>query len=150
MSVRVSTWAWTTPVGGSAKLVLLALADQANDAGVCWPGQNSLADRCGIRERMVRNHLASLEADGYIKRERRHRSDGARTSDLYTLTLPADFAGRAGDHRQNLHRLPAVSGTTNRQDIAGGPLKAVEPSGEPSGETAPARKFARFDKAMQR
>jgi DNA-binding transcriptional MocR family regulator len=135
MSVRVSTWAWQQPLVGADKLVLLALADQANDAGSCWPGQATLAKKCGISERTLQSRLAKLESGGYIARERRHRSDGPRTSDLYTLALPADFAAGPSDQAQVSHRPPAKT----RRDQAQTPrvvlLKGFEPSvKEPLGE----------------
>ena len=99
MSVRVSTWAWQQPVGGHRKLVLLVVSDQANDGGVCWLSQTSLARKCGISERRLRDHLAELEEGGYISRAERRRDDGTRSSDLYALLLPDDFAGEAGSHR---------------------------------------------------
>jgi DNA-binding Lrp family transcriptional regulator len=129
MSVRVSTWAWGQSPRGNRKLVLIALADQANDSGCCWPGQEALAAKCGLEERALRDHIKALEADGYIKRERRHRDNGARTSDRNWLLLPADSDTT---YRQISGDLPADSDTTYRQ-ISGRPLKR-EPSGEPSVE----------------
>lgn len=154
MSVRVSTWAWKQPVGANAKLVLLALADQSNDQGQCWPRQSTLVAKCGLSERALRAHVESLESGGYIKRERRHRSDGTRTSDLYTLALPADFAGGTADYRQISPRLSAdlakPTGKSRRSLI-----KAVEPSSEPSGEPGVlppknSRDFSRFDRVVKR
>lgn len=144
MSVRVSAWAWKQPLGGSDKLVLLALADQANDAGCCWPWQSTLAGKCGISERTLQTRLASLELGGYIARERRHRSDGARTSDLYTLKLPADFAGGPSDQAQISRRLPAGSSRAKAQGLR---LLKEEPSSEPSSEP---RRRTNYDKAVQR
>ncbi len=37
MSVAATQWAWRQALKPAAKLVLLALADRANDAGECWP-----------------------------------------------------------------------------------------------------------------
>lgn len=71
MSVRVSTWAWKQSIRGNALLVLLALADQASDAGSCWPSQSTLAAKCGISERALQTHLAALEAGGYTLLDQR-------------------------------------------------------------------------------
>jgi hypothetical protein len=144
VSVRVSTWAWKQPLRGTAKLVLLALADQANDSGTCWPGQETLAEKCGLSLRALRDRLQALEDGQYIGRERRHGTNGARTSDLYTVNVPAVFAAGGGDHRQNVHRLPAKTGRSKRQDS---PVSLIT---EPSGEPGPRRGFARFDKAVKR
>jgi len=131
VSVRVSTWAWQQPVGGHRKLVLLAVADQANDGGVCWPSQTSLARKCGISERRLRDHLAELEEGGYISRAERRRDDGTRSSDLYALLhrtiLPVrlDPTGRyVRSHRTirpNLtgHSVPPLTVIRNRQGNRG-------------------------------
>lgn len=131
MSVRVSTWAWKQPIGGNRKLVLLALADQANDAGCCWPAQSTLAAKCGISEETLRAHIVWLESEGFLGRDRRHRGDGARTSDLYTLALPGESEGGTGDHPEISGRLPEDFGSTKSENLR---LLKEEPSGEPSGE----------------
>ena len=49
MSVKCSTWAWGLAISNSSrKLVLLALADRANDDGECWLGMASLEAKCSI------------------------------------------------------------------------------------------------------
>jgi DNA-binding transcriptional MocR family regulator len=144
MSVRVSTWAWKQPIGGSVKLVLLALADQANDAGSCWPAQSTLAAKCGVSERTLQTHLAALQAAGYLARERRHRSNGTRTSDLYLLALDADLAGSGRDEAQISRDLPAKFDATKAQHLRA--VKEEEPSKEPSGNRS---RHAQLEKAMR-
>lgn len=50
-------------------LVLLALADWANDEGWCWPSVPAIADKARLTERQVYNVLAQLELDGVIVRQ---------------------------------------------------------------------------------
>jgi hypothetical protein len=85
------------------KLVLLALADQANDSGVCFPGQRTLAAKCGLSERRLRDQLVALEKGGYIERKQRRRDDGYRSSDLYSLLIsPAVSSGVSPDDSSDL------------------------------------------------
>jgi hypothetical protein len=56
-------------------LVMLALADFANDAGESWPSIPILAQKARLTERQTRKVLAKLEAAGEI---RRVRSNGGR------------------------------------------------------------------------
>jgi hypothetical protein len=147
MSVRVSTWAWKLPLRGNGKLVLLALADQANDGGVCWPRQSTLAEKCGLGERALHKHLVELESGGYIVRERRHRRDGVRTSDLYTINLPAEFAGGTEAYPQNVRRLPAETRRGNPQKLR---VLKEEPSKEPSEEPGPPRKSKSANRDLSR
>lgn len=51
---------------GGRLLVMLALADHANDAGECWPSQPHLAKRARLNERQVRRVIDGLANDGYM------------------------------------------------------------------------------------
>lgn len=64
--------AWTAVgLSHTAKLVLLALADNANDAGVCWPSIPKVANRCSLDERTVFRAIAMLEGGGHVTTEAR-------------------------------------------------------------------------------
>jgi hypothetical protein len=52
--------------GASARLVLVALADRADEAGVCWPGVADVARRAGLAERQTKRLLRELEAAGQL------------------------------------------------------------------------------------
>lgn len=89
MSVEAMSIVWAMTVKPSArKLVLLALANYADEAGTCYPGQTRLAEMTGQSVRSVRDHLVALEDAEIIEREERRRDDGSRTSDRYRLNLP--------------------------------------------------------------
>lgn len=68
------------------KFVLMALADRANEEGVCWPSQEWLSHACGMSRRMVMKHLRSLESKGLVVRIGYHKRARA-----YQLTIePGD------------------------------------------------------------
>jgi hypothetical protein len=52
----------------SELLILLALADWANDDGYCWPTVSVLAAKARLSERAVRQILGRLKATGRIRR----------------------------------------------------------------------------------
>lgn len=67
MSIKLMTVVWELDLPPGEKLVLLALADQANDAGThCWPSVATIAKRSGQNERTVRRALRSLETKGHL------------------------------------------------------------------------------------
>ncbi len=90
MSTIVMSQCW--PLQGlsvTQKAVLISLADQANDEGVCWPAITTIAARCCMSARAVRSAMDHLEAVGLLSRERRFNS-----SNVYSVT-PANFDAAA-------------------------------------------------------
>lgn len=89
MAHRATSWAWELKLPGTRKLVLLALADMADEFNSCYPGQERLAEMTSVAVITVRRALSELERDGLIVRARRARQDGTRTSDRYRLVVGA-------------------------------------------------------------
>lgn len=92
MSAIALTWAWrqmpalkSTP----AKLVLVALADRADDDGELYPKLAWVAEKVQMDRRNVRKHIATLEELGLLERTERMRTDGdgRQTSNLLRLAL---------------------------------------------------------------
>jgi hypothetical protein len=81
MSIKVMARVWeNSQQSGGALLVMLALADFANDDGECWPKISVLAEKSRLGEREVQYLLPKLEAMGELRiirsnggRNRRHR-----------------------------------------------------------------------------
>lgn len=57
---------WPLQVPPSAKAVLMSLADQANDAGVCWPAVGTICKRTCLSERTVQAAIAWLCQSGVL------------------------------------------------------------------------------------
>ncbi|MFB9246162.1 helix-turn-helix domain-containing protein [Massilia antarctica] len=75
MSISLMTAAWKSSQPAGAKMVLLALCDNANDQGECYPSIPTLARKCSMGERTVQGHISDMEALGIVRRElRRGRS----------------------------------------------------------------------------
>ena len=68
MSVRVMTAVWSIDLPDSQKIVLLALADCANDEGQCWPSMATLAKKCSKGERTVQGVIKELVSAGHLTR----------------------------------------------------------------------------------
>lgn len=73
MSVRMMSLVWELDLPDSEKLVLLALADWANDEGRCWPSINGLARKCSKGARTVQNSIRTLEAKGHLTQHAQDR-----------------------------------------------------------------------------
>ena len=86
MSVQAITWALDYPAGSvTEKVILLVLANYANEYGISWPSQKTLADQTALGERTVRRVLADMERRGVIRRIVRRRGNGSRQSDMILL-----------------------------------------------------------------
>jgi Helix-turn-helix domain len=92
--IRLVDWAIAQQVKPPArKLVLVALANHADNDGICYPGQALLARECELSIRELQRHLAALEEPeaGLISRERRKRENGP-----HERPLPAKRQGAKG------------------------------------------------------
>lgn len=87
MSNRALSWAFSAKLPTTPKFILVTLADLADEADSCFPGQEYIAETVGASKRTVSRALADLERDGYLGRERRTRVNGSRTSDRYILRV---------------------------------------------------------------
>jgi hypothetical protein len=68
MSVHVSSWVWKhSKAKGTQLLVLLSLADMANDDGACWPSIRMICERCRVSERAVQENLRAAESIGELE-----------------------------------------------------------------------------------
>lgn len=67
MSIKLMTIVWDMDIPTGEKMVLLKLADRANDDGECWPGQESIAKQCSMSIRAVRDNLNRIQARGLVE-----------------------------------------------------------------------------------
>lgn len=79
---------------GSKRLVLLAIADNANDEGVCWPAITTIARKANISRAYAKQLVHELRDDGYIQITRRPRKDNRDETNLYRI-MPL-WVGEAG------------------------------------------------------
>lgn len=123
MSMMLMVQAMKTEVGNPLrKLVLIKLADNANDQGECWPSYRHIAAHCEISRRSVMRHIGDLEAVGFLRKQERMTPKG-NTSNLYIITLPSDRESLGGCQRVT----PGVSESH--------PESVIEPVIEPTTTT---------------
>ncbi|MEV0681662.1 helix-turn-helix domain-containing protein [Actinosynnema sp. NPDC050436] len=79
------TWAWeNAPVAGTELLLVLAIADSADDDGRnAWPSVADLARKTRLNERTVQRLLKRLQRDGHITIE----LGGGRRRNRYAITM---------------------------------------------------------------
>lgn len=65
------TAVWELRLPDSEKLALLALADCANDEGLCWPSMATLARKCSKSDRTLQKAVMALCEKGHLSRDER-------------------------------------------------------------------------------
>lgn len=87
MSLAAMNHYWTREddLSTTEAMVLLALADNANDAGFAFPSVSTLSAKCRMTDRGVQGVVERLVEKGELVVEERHRPNGSTTSNLYTL-----------------------------------------------------------------
>ena len=87
MSVKALNWAFSINIEPVKKVILLALADCADDDGKhCYPGYTHLARKASVCTKTIKRNIAHLVDLGLIKKH--NRKKGRRyTSNEYELLL---------------------------------------------------------------
>ena len=87
MSMLLTAQALKLKVGNpTRKLVLVKLADNANDEGECFPSYQYIADHCEVSRRSVISHIEELIKMGLVEKKLRKNQDDS-SSNLYILQL---------------------------------------------------------------
>lgn len=105
MSNLVLNECWKLAIKSSPKLVLISLADQADDDGWCFPSIQSLMNRTGLSERAVQMQLNYLEEVGAISRHRRRHA-----TTVYRVTPDAATVERIRKQERTDNPLDTIAG----------------------------------------
>lgn len=87
MSIAAMNWAWAQALPPSSKLILMSLADAADETGLCWPRIRVIAKKCCVSERTVQRVIKEFERDGVLIVQRHYRDNGAQTSNRYQMQI---------------------------------------------------------------
>jgi len=134
MSIALMTAVWRMDIAPTEKMVLLALADAANDDGVTWlairskrAGKSDLITKTSLSERAIQTSIKRLCEKGLL-----HRCEKPGKGVIYSVLPPAADAppppqitaltpaGRAPESLKNHHVKPS-----KEPSFANGNLKAM-------------------------
>jgi len=121
---------WPMQLPPTAKAVLISLADNANDHGVCWPAIATISKRTCFSERAVQNAIKWLESAGLVVAD---RTNGRHTT--YKIT-PAGYSPPQ-DVRQPPQEIPRPPQEvpSNRKEPSR-TVNSILPSATPKGGLA--------------
>ncbi len=124
------------PYSEGSLLVLLALADWADDNGVSWPSVPKLAHKARLQRRRVQYIIRKLQADGFLDIE---EGGGRKKQHRYTLNLQklkgafiAPFIKGALDDAETVHFGAETVHSATQRAHPGAPDPLVDPLEEPS------------------
>jgi len=83
--VRNKREIYDSNISHRALSIYLYLWDRANKNGQSFPSLSRIGTDLNLSVSTVRRGLKDLEEMGYIKKNRRHRLNGGRSSNLYTI-----------------------------------------------------------------
>ena len=93
MSVRALDWVLSVGVrasaGPAAKLILFALADEADDTGICFSSDQLIAAKCEIGEEVVRRTIRRLVEADYLDVESVPETRLESVTKCYRLAIDA-------------------------------------------------------------
>lgn len=125
----------------SRKLVLIKLADNANDKGECFPSYQHVADQCEISRRSVINHIDALCEQGLVRKVYRSGEKG-NSSNVYILNLdgakispPSEKS--ASEVVKQFHQPSEISAPPPSEKSAPRTSHSFEPVNEPKDNTQP-------------
>ncbi len=88
MSIKAINQAFKSNLSGNIKLVLLALADCADDSMSCFPSYSHIAKKASISITTAKRIIKKLEEMQVLKKQHRFKKGKKQqTSNIYTLTF---------------------------------------------------------------
>lgn len=154
MSWQATAWAAKQRAGSpGAKLLLLALANYADDTGRSWPSQETLATDTEQSVDTVQRQLRKLEAAKLIEKEVRPQGRGRWPGRTYRLNMPVAEKSKpqSAARSDQDHAAPAPS--TVPHSCAVSPCRIAvrhEPSIEPSREPSERGSLKQLSSAAER
>ncbi len=135
MSAEALAWAFNQNAGTPIdRLILLHLADFADEFGVARVGQSTIADRCGCSLDTVQRAMKRLAAAAFVERTQCRTANGFKISNTYRLSCPLSRKLRLPrQHTDNLYPKPhlgaaraAVAAMVRPTRNARAPLKGAQ------------------------
>lgn len=86
MSIEAVSWAFKQDITPAAKkFVLVALADNADQHGICFPSYGHIQKKTCLGRRAVINFVNDLVEEGFVQKAARLRGDNSYSSNAYRL-----------------------------------------------------------------
>ena len=91
MSIKYLNDAWDMPVNSTEKLLLLAIADCANNEGYAYPGYETLVKKTGMSKSTISKCMKVLKGAGILKSESHGEIGRGKKVNTYTISLRCEL-----------------------------------------------------------
>ena len=137
MSLHAMSWArevmpeMPESIKAGPRLLLLLMADYANEQGVCWPSVRRLADEMACSMRTVQRAIEALVEQGVMTVVARKTASGRQTSNFYRLAMGDDQQQPQAADEPSPEELEALMGGSDEEETpaesATAPAQAKHP-----------------------
>jgi len=122
MSIKIMTQVFKDEnLEPNKKLIMLALSDNANDEGYCYPSINTLIKKTSLSKPTIIKHIKELEKMGFLLSKERIRRNGSAMSKIYVI-YPAEYFEKLDEELKSKF-------TENMVNNEGGSKEALPPKG---------------------
>ena len=129
MSLKTMTWAFTKDLKNSQFQVLVAIANEANDAGECFTGQLKLAYLANVGERTLRNCINQFREMDLLHTERRPMSFGSgRKADTIILHFENEAHQKAPFADASSEKKEAAARRKKYESVSYGEAETTQPA----------------------
>ena len=142
MSIALMTAAFKAHLNHTNKFVLVALCDNANDQGECYPSVSMLCEKTSLSDRAVQKSIAYLVESKFMRRDIRNgRSTYYFIADPRTWFTPEQCSPPNDVHPTPERGSPPPPNDVHPTPERGSPITINESSLEPSNNQKKARAF---------
>ncbi len=85
MSLRIMEQVFNSNLKPTQRLIMICLADNSNNEGVCFPSLNTIIKKSGLSRDTVVSNIKKLEENSNLYKKYRSRKKGGRSSNKYLL-----------------------------------------------------------------
>ena len=141
MSIKAMNWAWEQKLPPNSKLILMAIADAADEDGDCWPRVKTIAKKCGVSERTVQRVLKDFITSNLLKVTPRFSHEGRQVSNNYRLNSTVSYPDNLSPHPATMS--PKVTPRTTLRCRGEGDIVVshLEPPHEPPKEPSSRQEY---------
>lgn len=92
MSIKYLNDAWDMPINSAEKILLLAIADCANNEGYAYPGYETLVKKTGMSKATLSKCMKVLKGVGILKSESHANIGKGKKVNTYTISLRCELS----------------------------------------------------------